>query len=74
MPIVSDPMLNCQLTISSGEKYLPLSIFAVWDILQFWQNGHLKLHPTVPMENAFEFGKKWYRGFFSIGSIATTDG
>jgi hypothetical protein len=39
------------------------------EIDQFWQNLHLELQPLAAIEKALVPGKKWNRGFFSIGSI-----
>ena len=38
-------------------------------ISQFWQKRHPRLQPAVPKERTGEPGRKWFRGFFSIGSI-----
>jgi hypothetical protein len=35
---------------------------------QFWQNRHAMLHPAVPKESTEVPGRKWFSGFFSIGS------
>ncbi|MBK6404871.1 MAG: hypothetical protein IPF66_07450 [Holophagales bacterium] len=29
----------------------------VWLISQFWQNGHLKSHPSIPKESALAPGR-----------------
>ena len=44
------------------------SSFETWEISQFWQCRHLKLHPRVAMEKVRLPGRKWYKGFFSMGS------
>ena len=36
---------------------------------QFWQNLQPRLHSAVPKRRTGVPGKKWFRGFFSIGSI-----
>lgn len=36
---------------------------------EFWQNLQAKLHPAVPNESTGVPGKKWFNGFFSMGSI-----
>ena len=36
---------------------------------QFWQNLHARLQPAVPKDNTLDPGKKWFSGFFSIGSM-----
>jgi hypothetical protein len=43
---------------------------ASWEIRQFWQKGQRRLQPTKPAENTGLPGRKWWRGFFSIGSMA----
>src|SRR3954453_18965092 len=35
---------------------------------QFWQNLQARLQPAVPKESTGVPGRKWFRGFFSIGS------
>ena len=35
---------------------------------QFWQKRQPRLHPAVPNESTLVPGRKWLRGFFSIGS------
>ena len=35
---------------------------------QFWQNLHVRLQPAVPNERTGVPGRKWFKGFFSIGS------
>ncbi|OQA46759.1 MAG: hypothetical protein BWY52_00599 [Chloroflexi bacterium ADurb.Bin325] len=40
----------------------------IWEISQFWQNAQRKLQPGVAIENAVVPGRKWNRGFFSMGS------
>ena len=44
------------------------------EISQFWQNLQFTLQPPVAMENAIAPGRKWKKGFFSMGSTcaATT--
>ncbi len=36
---------------------------------QFWQNEQARLHPAVPNESTDVPGRKWLRGFFSMGSM-----
>ena len=38
-------------------------------ISQFWQNLQAKLQPAVPNDSTEVPGRKWLRGFFSIGSM-----
>ena len=35
---------------------------------QFWQNLQARLQPAVPKERTGVPGRKWFSGFFSIGS------
>lgn len=35
---------------------------------QFWQKRHPRLQPAVPKDSTGVPGRKWYSGFFSIGS------
>jgi hypothetical protein len=37
--------------------------------VQFWQNLQARLQPAVPKDRTLVPGRKWLRGFFSIGSI-----
>ena len=39
-----------------------------FEMSQFWQNLHVRLQPAVPNESTGVPGKKWFSGFFSIGS------
>ena len=35
---------------------------------QFWQNLQARLQPAVPNDSTDVPGRKWFSGFFSIGS------
>ncbi len=35
---------------------------------QFWQNLQARLQPAVPNDSTGVPGRKWFSGFFSIGS------
>ena len=39
-----------------------------WEMSQFWHILQLTLQPAVATENARLPGRKWNRGFFSMGS------
>ena len=39
------------------------------EMLQFWQKRQPRLQPAVPKESTPEPGRKWLRGFFSMGSM-----
>ena len=63
------------LTNSFGDRLYPgNSSGNALAISQFWQCLQLRLQPTVPIDKDIEPGRKWYNGFFSIGSIATDTG
>ncbi len=40
-----------------------------FEMSQFWQKLHARLQPAVPKESTAVPGRKWSRGFFSIGSM-----
>ena len=40
-----------------------------FEISQFWQNLHARLQPAVPKDNTGVPGRKWFSGFFSMGSM-----
>jgi hypothetical protein len=40
---------------------------------QFWQNLHMRLQPAVPKLKTRDPGRKWLRGFFSMGSMQKPD-
>ena len=44
-----------------------------FEMSQFWQNRQARLHPAVPNESIGVPGRKWFRGFFSIGSTQKPD-
>ncbi|OGD24496.1 MAG: hypothetical protein A2Y56_06555 [Candidatus Aminicenantes bacterium RBG_13_63_10] len=65
------PRLAAMPTASSGESSCPPNDpfrFDAWEICQFWQNPQRKLQPTVAREKDSVPGRKWNRGFFSMGS------
>jgi hypothetical protein len=39
-----------------------------FEMSQFWQNLQDRLQPAVPNESTDVPGRKWFSGFFSIGS------
>ena len=45
-----------------------VSISRDLEMSQFWQNRQARLHPAVPKESTGVPGRKWFSGFFSIGS------
>ena len=40
---------------------------------QFWQKRQARLHPAVPNDKTDVPGRKWFSGFFSIGSTQNPD-
>src|ERR1700676_1498148 len=44
------------------------------EMSQFWQKKHPMLQPAVPMLNTRVPGKKWFSGFFSMGSTCSAAG
>jgi hypothetical protein len=40
---------------------------------RFWQNRHARLQPAVPKDSTAVPGRKWFRGFFSMGSTQNPD-
>jgi hypothetical protein len=45
-----------------------VSISRDLEMSQFWQNSQARLHPAVPNDSTGLPGRKWFSGFFSIGS------
>ena len=45
-----------------------VSISRDFEMSQFWQKRQARLQPAVPNDRTDEPGRKWFRGFFSIGS------
>ncbi len=72
--IDDDPDAIALFTPSSGERVFcrMLSKLAC-EICQFWQWLQEKLHPTPPREYESVPGRKWYSGFFSMGSTASDE-
>ena len=55
--------------ISEGEAAsASVSVSFDFEMSQFWQKRHARLHPAVPNDSTADPGRKWFRGFFSIGS------
>jgi hypothetical protein len=55
----------------AGGAAWPASVSASLDLemSQFWQNRQQpRLHPAVPNDSTADPGRKWFNGFFSIGS------
>jgi hypothetical protein len=63
------PSRSAAIAIAWGEAASArVSISRDLEMSQFWQNRHAMLHPAVPKESTEVPGRKWFSGFFSIGS------
>src|SRR5579884_583200 len=63
------PNSSATRAMSSGvERLASVSISRDLEISQFWQNLQARLQPAVPNDSTAEPGRKWFKGFFSIGS------
>jgi hypothetical protein len=63
---------TARATPSSGESVRSISASGLTrEMCQFWQCWQWKLQPMLPNEYDRVPGRKWKRGFFSIGSIAS---
>ncbi len=55
--------------IRSGEAWsASVSISRDFEMSQFWQKRQARLQPAVPKDSTDVPGRKWFSGFFSIGS------
>ena len=50
-----------------------VSISRDFEMSQFWQNRQARLQPAVPNDSTGLPGRKWFSGFFSIGSTQNPD-
>ena len=66
---LAQPSRRAVSAIEAGEA-ASLRVSASRDLLisQFWQNRQARLQPAVPKERTGLPGRKWWSGFFSIGS------
>ena len=63
------PSRSAVAAISSGDAAsASVSISRDFEMSQFWQNRHARLQPAVPNESTAVPGRKWFSGFFSMGS------
>src|SRR5882757_3999956 len=68
--MLAQPNLTAASARSSGLALsASVSISRDFDMSQFWQNLQARLQPAVPKDRTLVPGRKWLRGFFSIGSI-----
>ena len=54
--------------MSGSAESASVSVSFDFEMSQFWQNRQARLHPAVPNDSTGEPGRKWWSGFFSIGS------
>ena len=66
MPL--EPEAAASFTICAGVQGRASSTNC-WEMLQFWQKGQVKLQPHPPILKIWLPGRKWWSGFFSMGSI-----
>ena len=55
-------------SVSGVAASASVSISRDFEMSQFWQNLHARLQPAVPNESTGVPGRKWFSGFFSMGS------
>ncbi len=68
------PSRTAAVASASGEAWSArVSTSLDFEMFQFWQNRHARLHPAVPKESTEVPGKKWLSGFFSMGSTQNPD-
>jgi hypothetical protein len=68
------PLAAAASAIATREaRYNSPSISRAFEMFQFWQNLQLKLQPAVPNDSTAVPGRKWFKGFFSIGSRQNPD-
>ena len=68
------PLCTAACAIASGEaRSCRRSKARAFEMSQFWQNLQVRLHPAVPKDSTGVPGRKWLRGFFSIGSMQNPD-
>jgi hypothetical protein len=69
-----EPVSLAARTIARGEAWdCRRSSARAFEMSQFWQNLQVRLQPAVPKERTGLPGRKWLRGFFSIGSTQNPD-
>ena len=60
--------------MASGEAWsASVSISRLLEMSWFWQKAQARLQPAVPNDSTGVPGRKWFSGFFSIGSTQNPD-
>ncbi len=54
--------------VSGAASSASVSVSFDLEMSQFWQKRHARLQPAVPNDNTELPGRKWFSGFFSMGS------
>ncbi len=66
---LAQPRRSAASAMSSGmAESASVSTSRDLEMSQFWQNLQVRLQPAVPNDRTEEPGRKWFNGFFSIGS------
>ncbi len=66
---LAQPRRSAAKAMSSGIAVsASVSMSRDFEMSQFWQNLHVRLQPAVPKDSTDDPGRKWFRGFFSMGS------
>ncbi len=70
----AQPKRRAAAAIASGDAAsASVSISRDFEMSQFWQNRQARLQPAVPNERTADPGRKWFSGFFSMGSTQNPD-
>src|SRR5512146_1081409 len=70
----SQPRRAAVVAMATGDaSSARVSISRDFEMSQFWQNRQARLQPAVPNERTADPGRKWFSGFFSIGSTQNPD-
>jgi hypothetical protein len=68
--MLRQPVRSAAWARSSGmARSCRVSICRDFDMSQFWQNLQARLQPAVPNDSTGVPGRKWFSGFFSMGSM-----
>ena len=67
---LAQPLSLATWAMRSGLAWsISRSISRLLEMSQFWQNLQARLQPAVPKLKTRLPGRKWFNGFFSIGSM-----